>query len=679
MFSDSKRIGANGHQPKAPQPRCHRHHERRGAWFGAILHAKLPRLVPPLTFKLSRIGPSFTLLARLEDVAITRAYTMSEAGHEYPYPRPDFERSDLRFKLLNGEWDFAFDDQDVGLQEKWYEDWKLVAEDKKRKINVPFVYQTCASGINEQEAHQVVWYQRSVYGNSVRGDGGEIKKQHRTLLRFGAVDYEATVWLDGVLVGSHCGGHVPFDFDITGLLDESEASALTVRVWDAATDLTQPRGKQYWAAKPEGIFYTPSTGIWQPVWLEDVPVARVADSSRGTILRSDDIETGNLHAEVAVLGRQKSQVCLVTIRARLAGVDVAKSEPTKVDPEKDVARLKLGLRLSAEQQAQLPSSFKEAHTLNDESCWQNGLALWSPEHPLLYDLSIFISNEVGDVLDEVKTTTGMRSLDWTSGDSTFRLNGRPYFQALVLDQGYWLDTNMSPPTTDSCKEDIILSKRMGFNGCRKHQKVEDPTFLYWADKLGYLVWGEMANGYEFSNQYVQRFDREWMEAIRRDINHPCIVTWTPVNETWGYGALKESIAEQNHIRSLYYMTKTLDPTRSINDNCGWEHVCTDLTTFHDYSDGPELARTCQTIDGILQPKSDRDIFVGGAKHRSGAPVMCTEFGGVNIAPRQGEVAVEGSWGYTTASDAKDLLARVRRLMHGVVEGGQCCGFVYTQL
>lgn len=644
------------------------------------MHAKLtPAAGPAADVQAEPHKPKLESFGETGRRCDDQAYTMSEAEYEQPYPRPDFERSVLYYKPLNGAWGFAFDDHDVGLREKWYESWEGIPEDKKRKINVPFVYQTRASGIDEQEAHQVVWYQRSVFGNPALAHGDRFDKQYRTLLRFGAVDYEATVWLDGGLIGSHRGGHVPFDFDITGKLDERKASTLTVRVWDAATDLTQPRGKQYWAAKPEGIFYTPSTGIWQSVWLEDVPTARVADSSHGTILKSDDIEIGNLHAEVAVLGRQKSQLCSITIRARLAGVEVAKSEPTKIDPEKDIARLELGLRLSADQQAQLPRSFEEAHALNDKSCWQDGLALWSPEHPLLYDLLISLSNEAGELLDEVKTTTGMRSLNWASGDGTFRLNGRPYFQALVLDQGYWPDTNMTPPNANSCKEDITLSKRMGFNGCRKHQKVEDPTFLYWADKLGYIVWGEMANGYEFSNQYVQRFDQEWMEAVRRDINHPCIVTWTPVNETWGYGALKESIAEQNHIRSLYYMTKTLDPTRSINDNCGWEHVCTDLTTFHDYSDGPELARICQTLEDILKPKSDRDMFVGGTKHRSGAPVMCTEFGGVNIAPRQGEVAVEGSWGYTTASNAKDLLARVRRLMHGVVEGGHCCGFVYTQL
>jgi beta-galactosidase/beta-glucuronidase len=149
----------------------------------------------------------------------------------------------------------------------------------------------------------------------------------------------------------------------------------------------------------------------------------------------------------------------------------------------------------------------------------------------------------------------MRSLDWTTGDGSFRLNGKPYFQALVLDQGYWPETGLTPPSEEALKKDIEISKAMGFNGCRKHQKVEDPLFLYWADKLGYLVWGEMANAYEFDDVYVDRFDHEWMEAVRRDINHPCVVTWTPGNESWGYKNLKDSVQERNHLRSLYYMTK----------------------------------------------------------------------------------------------------------------------------
>lgn len=157
----------------------------------------------------------------------------------------------------------------------------------------------------------------------------------------------------------------------------------------------------------------------------------------------------------------------------------------------------------------------------------------------------------------------MRELNWTTGDNNFRLNGHPIFQALVLDQGYWPETGMTPPSAEALKHDIEFAQSMGFNGCRKHQKVEDPRFLYFADQLGFLVWGEMANGYEFSNAYMDRFNEEWMAAVKRDINHPSIITWTPINESWGYPELKDNVQQQNHIRSLYYMTKCVEIPWSI--------------------------------------------------------------------------------------------------------------------
>lgn len=588
------------------------------------------------------------------------------------YPRPDFVRSPLCWQSLDRTWNFAFDDSDAGLAQEWCENG--LSSEVAQQIQVPFVYQTAASGINQQEAHGVVWYQTEIRAIPYHND-----EQFRTILHFGAVDYEVRVFLDGHLIGTHCGGHTPFEFDLTGRLDEDQASILTVRVWDAPSDLSQPRGKQYWGPKPEGIFYTPSTGIWQSVWLENVPPERIGDSSHGTVLRSNDITSGMLDAEIAVRDRQKGQDAWITLSAALDGQSIADSGAVEINHETDIGLIKLGLRLTKEQQNQLGDDFKAR--FSEDRCWLNGLALWSPECPFLYDVVIRLwrDQDCSTLLDEVKTTVGMRSISWRHDDGTLRLNGKPYFHALVLDQGYWPETNMTPPDSEACKRDILLAKAMGFNGCRKHQKVESPDFLYWADRLGFMVWGEMANGYEFSRQYVQRFDREWCEAVQRDINHPSVVVWTPINETWGYGDLANSETQQTHLRSLYYQTKTIDPTRPINDNCGWEHVCTDLTTFHDYADGPQLADTCRELKGILGDKAGRAMFVGGAEHKKGMPILCTEFGGVNIALQDGDSGVDGEWGYTTAKDSTDLLDRVRKLMLGVVEGGHCCGFVYTQL
>jgi beta-galactosidase/beta-glucuronidase len=645
------------------------------------------------------------------------------------YPRPEFERAELSWKSLNGIWNFLFDDEDVGIISRWHlhglpieavvqnavdseelaknESESITAKiaantqnlmqnnlsqrtreaitHKKRDIIVPFVFQSPASGINERGVHEVLWYERSI--SDIR-DGEQLEKGYRTLLRFGAVDYEAKVWVNGQLVGSHRGGHVPFDIDISDALEGSESPEhkLTLRVYDSAYDLTQPRGKQYWGAKPESIFYTPSGGIWQNVWLEAVPPTRLADSSHGTILRSNDIESGSLHARVAVLGRRAGYKYSVEIEASYGGVFVEKSERQALPKETDHVNIHLDLRLSAEQQSGLPASALRTSSDNDRA-WRNGLALWSPDYPQLYDFTIRLFDVSGTLIDEVKTTTGMHSLNWASGDSTFKLNGYPVFQALCLDQGYWPSTFMTPPTPSACKTDIELAKAMGFNGCRKHQKVEDPLFLYWADRLGYLVWGEMANSYSFSQDYVDRFNQEWIEAVKRDINHPCIVAWTPVNESWAYTDLKSSVEQRNHIRALYYATKTLDPSRPVNDNCGWEHVLTDLTTFHDYSDSDELSKTCTALEGILGPKAGREMFVKpiegldrGSAHKEGAVVICTEFGGVNIASASdSEKKEEEGWGYTTASNAEDLLSRVEKLVSAVVDGGHCSGFVWTQL
>ncbi|KAF2704137.1 glycoside hydrolase family 2 protein [Pleomassaria siparia CBS 279.74] len=650
------------------------------------------------------------------------------------YPRPDFERPEPNWASLNGEWDFLFDDEDVGQRESWQQsdlpaeitvqnaaDAKEMAATesesitakiaantqnliqnnlsqrsreatthKKRKIVVPFVFQAPASGVNERGVHEVLWYQRTI--KDIRTDA-EVENGYRTLLRFGAVDYEAKVWVNGVYVGGHRGGHVPFDIDISHAVSQTSnlEHAITIRVYDSAYDLRQPRGKQYWGAKPESIFYTPSGGIWQSVWLEVVPETRLADSSHGTILRSNDIESGHLHARIATLGRRAGHDYSVEIEASYGGVLISKSDKKQLPKEADYVNIDLDLRLSPEQRSKVSASALLTPLGNDHG-WRNGLALWSPDYPQLYDLTFRLFDSSNHGIDEVRTTTGMRSLNWTSGDSTFKLNGYPLFQALCLDQGYWPNTFMTPPSSSALKDDIEMAKRMGFNGCRKHQKVEDPIFMYWADRLGYLVWGEMANAFSYSLDYVERFNQEWTESMKRDINHPCVVAWTPVNESWAYTDLKGNVDQRNHIRALYYMTKTLDPTRPVNDNCGWEHVQTDLTTFHDYADSAQLTETCSTLAGILGPKAGRQMFVEpiagqdpGSSHVPGAVVICTEFGGVNIAAgpisktEDRENDEDGGWGYTTAADASDLLERVQKLVGAVVDGGHCSGFVWTQL
>ena len=287
-----------------------------------------------------------------------------------------------------------------------------------------------------------------------------------------------------------------------------------------------------------------------------VPATRLGDSSHGTVLRSHKIAEGLLETKVAVLGRRVGQPYSVEVEGRLHGIPVA-SKRADLPRDKDYALIDLELALSEAQRKAPPESLARAAPADNPRCWTpGGVALWSPDHPTLYDVVLRLRDGAGRVVDEVDTYAGFRSVEWGRGDGTFRLNGQPLFQTLCLDQGYWPGTGMTPPAPgESVRADIELSKRMGFNGCRKHQKVEDPLFLYWADRLGYLVWGEMANAYEFGAEYAARFEAEWAESVRRDRNHPCVVVWTPVNESWAYPNLKDSVEQRNHIRALYYLTK----------------------------------------------------------------------------------------------------------------------------
>ncbi|KAL3463529.1 glycoside hydrolase superfamily [Aspergillus heterothallicus] len=608
------------------------------------------------------------------------------------YPRPDFLRNRLNWTSLNGPWSFIFDDSNAGLHAKWHETGLPDSADThiKSTIQVPYAFQTVASGLNLHEAHEFLWYERGI--TDIRS-ASEKDAGNRLILRFGAVDYECSIWVDGRLYAEHRGGYIPFDVDISDAFKNaspgtvSEGRRVTIRVRDSPTDLTQPRGKQYWGPEPESIFYHPTSGIWQSVWLESVPAARIGEWSAGTVLSGDDIEEGRIRGGVVLEGYSGDTGLVVKTVISLAG-HVAGESTEQIVAGQDSVAIDVDVRVGDGDVAKV----LEKLPYTNPDVWYNGIALWAPEHPVLYDVAISLQDTAEDIIDQVHTTVGMRSVTWENGDGTFRLNGNPYFQILVLDQGYWPDTGLTPPSGDALKADIEMSKKMGFNGCRKHQKVEDPIFLYWADRLGYLVWGEIGNAYEFSNEYVERFNEEWTQIVMRDRSHPSVVVWTPVNESWGYKDLKGSAEQRNHIRLIYTLTKSLDETRPINDNCGWEHVSTDLTTYHDYSDSSELAKICSKMEGgILARKLNGEMFVEpirdganiildpGSKHTPGAPVICSEFGGVNIAPAKDMQGSGKDWGYTTAADPNDLLHRLEKLVMAVVKGGHTCGIVYTQL
>jgi beta-galactosidase/beta-glucuronidase len=564
---------------------------------------------------------------------------MTEGLPRPEYPRPQFRRPE--WTTLNGEWAFAFDD--AGFARGWHRvsvgELRSGSSPFDRRIIVPFCYQSELSGIGDTSFHDVVWYARTF-------DLPPGAENRRLLLHFGAVDYRSRVWVNGVQVASHEGGHTPFYADITTLLREE--NIVVVRVKDPSQDATIPRGKQYWKEKSEGIFYTRTTGIWQTVWLEPVNERRI-DSLRLT----PDVDAACVDAEVGVEGFEPdlSLRLVVTLHG-----DVVLDDRVELRAPLIERSLPLLVRGAAPDTPHL-------------SEWP-GPALWAPEHPNLYDLRLELLGADGEVLDTVESYFGMRKIE--ARDGKVFLNNRPYYQRLVLDQGYFPGGLLTAPTDDDLRNDIELAKAMGFNGARKHQKVEDPRWLYWADTLGFLVWGEMANAYTYSPDYVRRITDEWQEAVRRDYNHPCIVAWVPMNESWGVPELASNPRQVEHLLTMYHLTRSLDRSRLVVSNDGWEHALTDLCTIHDYGGAADLARRYATPESSVSARpAGRPVYAPGHGYR-GEPILISEFGGIAFSS-------EGGWGYSTVSDAEEFLQRYQSLITALLQSEAVQGFCYTQL
>jgi beta-galactosidase/beta-glucuronidase len=557
------------------------------------------------------------------------------------YPRPQFRRPE--WTNLNGEWAFAFDDEDAGLARGWH---RVPAQDLRSgdspfdwRITVPFCYQSELSGIGDPSFHDVVWYARTF----APSPGGE-----RLLLHFGAVDYRAAVWVNGTQVAEHEGGHTPFSADVTPALTEGE-NVVVVRAEDPSRDATIPRGKQYWKERSEGIFYTRTTGIWQTVWLEPVGRRRI-DSLR----LSPDVDAARVDVEVGVEGFEP-------------GLSLRLAVSVKGDSMLD-DRMELRAPLIQRSLPLLPRG--AAPDTPHLSEWPKP-ALWSPEHPDLYDLRLELLDADGNVLDAVESYFGMRKIE--ARDGKVLLNDRPYCQRLVLDQGYFPGGLLTAPTDEDLRKDIELAKEMGFNGARKHQKIEDPRWLLWADTLGFLVWGEMANAYQYSPKYVRRITGEWQEAVRRDHNHPCIVAWVPMNESWGVPELATDPAQIDHLLSLYHLTRSLDRSRPVVSNDGWEHARTDLCTIHDYGSPEDLSYRYATPESSVAARpAKRSIYAPSHGYRS-EPILISEFGGIAFS------GDEGGWGYSTVADAEEFLERYDALISALLESEAVRGFCYTQL
>ncbi|MFW5995164.1 MAG: glycoside hydrolase family 2 protein [Spirochaetia bacterium] len=542
------------------------------------------------------------------------------------YPRPQFRREE--WINLNGEWTFALDPGKSGPERGLPESTGFTD-----RIVVPFCPESTLSGVGHIDFIEAMWYQREI----------EIPAAYagkRVLLHFGGVDYESEVFIDGHSVGRNWGGAVGFSHDITRFASAGSRHNLVVHVRDDVRSGTQPGGKQrseYRFSKMRAS-YTRTTGIWQTVWIEAVDPHALRD-----IHILPDIHRGTFTL-VPLYYALKSDALL---RASVVDAD-GRVLSTVESPMRD------GVPLSLEAPAR---------------------RLWSPTDPFLHDVELSVVDSNGAILDTVRSYAGLREVA-VEGNRVF-LNGRPLYQRLVLDQGYYPEGLWTAPSDDALRADIEMAMAAGFNGARLHQKSFEERFHYWADRLGYLTWAEFPSwGMEATNPLGSRnFLSEWKRAVVRDRNHPSIIAWTPLNETRN---IQADPREHNRLHvDAYDSAKALDPTRPINDASGYIHVKTDLWTVHDYD---------QTAEGL-----EKDLKGGGTGavfrrfpewevEYEGQPYIVAEFGGILWKADESDRYAADSWGYGTGPGSiEEFYDRLEQLVGVILEHPDICGYCYTQL
>lgn len=555
-------------------------------------------------------------------LSLILSFTAAAALPRQEYPRPQFERTD--WVNLNGPWTYTFDFGKTGIDRKLFE-----SKGFDSTITVPFCPESKLSGVEYKDFIPAMWYQRTIRIPDSWRD-------RRTMLNFGAVDYFCAVYIDGKLVGRHWGSSDSFGFDITGYVLDGADHSLVVRVEDDTRSGVQPLGKQSSLYYSHGCMYTRTTGIWQTVWME--PVDRCGLAS------------------VYVVPDLDRKVFTVQPEFR-AFADGLVFEAVVRDGNKVVGRVKMpaspGLKLDV--------PLKSVKT-------------WSPESPFLYDVDFTVYDRNGNALDKVKSYAGMRKIH-TVGNRLY-LNNRPYFLRLVLDQGFYPDGIWTAPSDDALRRDIELSMAAGFNGARLHQKVFEERFHYWADRLGYLTWGEAPSWGADANRIesARNFIPEWENVVVRDRNHPSIIAWTPFNETWERPENSEKAMQHDRLVSdVFSATHRLD-YRPVNDASGNYHVVTDLWTVHKYDQDPEKLAAWFDISDGRYPCQDpkRDVPYGGQ------PFFIDEYGGIKWIV--GKEFASNSWGYGQGPRTLDeFYTRLGALTDVILGVPYMSGYCYTQL
>ena len=549
--------------------------------------------------------------------------------HRTEYPRPQFRRPS--WVNLNGTWHFSFDDENIGEKERWYQNPNFTTH-----IQVPFTYETKASGIGDELFHPYVWYHRTF-----EIPNKEIGK--RVILRFQASDYLTKVWINGAYVGEHVGGNAAFSFDITHAIVDDQKNSLVVKVEDSQS-CHQPRGKQRWIDENFGCWYVQTTGIWQTVWLEFLP-----DEHIEHVKITPNIDTNCVAFDFRFNGAHNKHLRVETI----ISFNGKLVKQFSFSPDR----------------AQM---YFEINILSEIHEWK--VMHWSPERPHLYDVTFRLFKDEA-LQDEVNAYFGMRKISIKDGQVL--LNNKPIYQKLLLDQGYWPDTMLTPPSDEAMLADIENTLAMGFNGVRKHQKIEDERFLYWCDKKGLLVWSEMASSYEFSDDAIENFTNEWLEIISQLYNHPSIVTWVPFNESWGIPNILTDAKQQAFTESIYYLTKSLDPMRPVIVNDGWEHTISDIITLHDYEEYKEAfldrySNKDKILTNEIPHNNHKYVFAEGYQYK-GQPIIISEYGGIAFNDDEG-------WGYGNQVESEEeFLNRYRSVTDAIKSLPYITGYCYTQI
>ena len=542
------------------------------------------------------------------------------------YPRPMFVREE--WQNLNGEWEFCFDRDNTGESRNFANGFPA-----KRKINVPFPYQAEGSKVFIREHVENVWYQRTVRF--------EKRENAELYLNFEGSDYHTKVWVNGCFVGEHKGAYARFSMNIESAIRSGD-NLIVIKVTDTYS-CRQPRGKQRWKDENFSCWYEDIAGIWKTVWAEYIPT---------TALRSVRTESNYDENSVRLVGK-------------LSG---------------DCKDVSVHIAVEFEGQKVFDSTFKAFdevfYCTVDLTGTGHHFKRWTPENRELYDVEYEIIKD-GVVTDRVSGYFGI--VKYSTDRNTILCNNRPCYLKMVLDQGYFGENLLTPPDEQAVLKDVESILEAGFNGVRKHQKIEIDQFYYYCDILGLYVWCELPSPYIFDDEMMNNTVGEWLEILEQKSDHPSVMALVPFNESWGFDHIKDNDKAQNFTKSMYYLTKALRPERLVIANDGWEHTVGDLATLHCYcQEGERIASYLRDINDVLENKNSnlpmlRQVYSGGHEY-DGQPVVISECAGIAF-----DAETSKGWGYGTVHSQEEFLKRYDSIVSAIKACKYVSGYCVTQL